>query len=149
MDMVDEDRARKAAMIEEFFRLSSAKDFEGFLALCTDDIHMSIPYQLPGFPDHADGKDEIRATRTAVDRYERYAMWASKIEPMLDPDRFLVESKGDMVVRATGRPYRNDYVNVFRFRDGKIAEWVSYHDPLRQMVAFGLTELPVPSVTSG
>ncbi|MFG1793766.1 nuclear transport factor 2 family protein [Nocardia sp. NPDC049149] len=143
--MADDDREQKMATIEKFYQLSSVKDFEGFLALCTDDVHMSIPYQLPGFPSSADGKDQIRQTSSAVDRYQPYAMWATKIEPMLDPDSFLVESKGDMVVEATGRPYRNDYLNIFRFRDGKICEWVSYHDPVRQLVAFGYTEVPVPA----
>jgi uncharacterized protein len=145
MEMAHDDRDRKTAMLEEFFRFASAKDFDGLLALCTDDVHMSIPYQLPGFPNSTDGKDQLRQTRASVDRYNPYAMWATKIEPMLDPDSFLVESKGDMVVEATGRPYRNDYINVFRFRDGKISEWVSYHDPIRQLVAFGYTELPVPA----
>ncbi|WP_167837580.1 nuclear transport factor 2 family protein [Nocardia altamirensis] len=143
--MAHDDRAQKMATIEKFYQLTSVKDFEGFLALCTDDVHMSIPYQLPGFPNSADGKDQIRQTSSAVDRYERYAMWVTKIEPLLDSDSFLVETKGDMVVESTGRPYRNDYLNIFRFRDGKICEWVSYHDPVKQLVAFGYTEVPVPA----
>ncbi|WP_378742480.1 nuclear transport factor 2 family protein [Nocardia brasiliensis] len=145
MAMADEDRARKVAIIEQFFEFTSAKEFEKLFALFTDDVRMSIPYQLPGFPSHVEGMDAMRRSTAAMDRYERNINVVGKIEPMLDPDSFLVESKGDMVVQETGRPYRNDYLNVFRFRDGKIAEWVSYHDPVRQLVAFGITELPVPA----
>ncbi|MFI7000815.1 nuclear transport factor 2 family protein [Nocardia sp. NPDC050175] len=145
MDMYDEERERKIAIIGQFFELASVKDFEGFLALCTDDVRMSIPFQLPGFPNQGEGKDEIRRMTADVDRYDRYTISVVKVEPMLNPDSFLVETKGDMVVHSTGRPYRNDYLNIIRFRDGKIAEWVTYQDPVRQMVAFGFTELPVPA----
>ncbi|WP_405163793.1 nuclear transport factor 2 family protein [Nocardia sp. NBC_01499] len=145
MDMYDDERERKIAMIEQFYEFISATEYEKLYELCTDDVRMSIPYQLPGFPNHGEGKDNLRQLNGAMDKYSSTAQTVSKVEPMLNPDSFLVEVKGDMVVRETGRPYRNDYLNIFRFRDGKIAEWVSYHDPVRQLVAFGFTELPIPA----
>lgn len=143
--MNDESRARKIAMIEQFYEFISATEYEKLYDLCTDDVRMSIPYQLPGFPNHGAGKEQLRQLNGAMGRYSSTAQTVVKVEPMLNPDSFLVAVKGDMVVRDTGRPYHNDYLNIFRFRDGKIAEWVSYHDPVRQLVAFGFTELPVPA----
>lgn len=145
MDMYDDERERKIAMIGQFYEFVSTAEYEKMYELCTDDVRMSIPYQLPGFPNQGQGKDQLRQLNGAMDNYSSTAQSVVDVEPMLNPDSFLVEVKGDMVVRETGRPYRNDYLNIFRFRDGKICEWVSYHDPVRQLVAFGFTELPIPA----
>jgi ketosteroid isomerase-like protein len=33
------------------------------------------------------------------------------------------------VVARNGKTYRNRYVGIFRFRDGKICAWREYHNP--------------------
>ncbi|MFI5776009.1 nuclear transport factor 2 family protein [Nocardia sp. NPDC051570] len=133
------------ATINEYFARSSAKDFDGMLKLCTDDVEMRIPYQPPGFPNKGTGKAEVRQMSAAAERYDRVEQRVVSAEPMLDPNGWLVETKGDMVVRSTGRPYRNDYLNVVRFRDGKIAEIVTYHDSVAMLVAFDMIkDLPAP-----
>ncbi|WP_433664166.1 nuclear transport factor 2 family protein [Nocardia sp. CA-128927] len=139
--MLDTVRTQKIRIIEQFFFRISTKDLDGLLALCTEDTQMSIPYQLPGFPDYIDGADEVRQAWSALDRYEPSTIAIVNVEPMLNPDAFLVEAKGHMIVAETGRPYRNDYLNIFRFRDGKIAEWTCYRDPMRQVAAFGAEKL--------
>ncbi|WP_405162886.1 nuclear transport factor 2 family protein [Nocardia sp. NBC_01499] len=139
--MLDTGRTQKIRIIEQFFFRISTKDLDGLLALCTEDTQLSIPYQLPGFPAYIDGAGEIREAWSALDRYEPSTITVANVEPMLDPNSFLVEAKGHMVIRETGRPYRNDYLNIFRFRGGKIAEWICYRDPTRQIAAFGADKL--------
>ncbi|MFI5776336.1 nuclear transport factor 2 family protein [Nocardia sp. NPDC051570] len=138
-----EDRARMRAVIESFYERTSAKDLDSVLKLCTDDLRMRIPFDPFVSVREVVGKEAVRAVgKPALEWYDSYRQIVTGIEPMLDPDVWLVTVKGDLFVRSTGRAYRNDYLTVFRFRDGKIAEWTTYHDPIRQMVAFGATELP-------
>ncbi|MFI6212742.1 nuclear transport factor 2 family protein [Nocardia brasiliensis] len=140
---VDEDRDRMRAVIETFYDRTSAKDMTGVLDLCTDDLRMRIPFDPVVAVREVNGKEVLRGiSQQALEMYDSYRQIVTSIEPMLDPNVWLVTVKGDLVVRSTGLPYRNDYLTVFRFRDGKIAEWVTYHDPIRQLVAFGIDELP-------
>ncbi|MBF6333396.1 PhzA/PhzB family protein [Nocardia transvalensis] len=60
------------------------------------------------------------------------------MQPLLEAGRWLVQVDGDCLVEHTGKPYRNHYVVLIRMRDGKIADYVSYHNPLIMMEAFGL-----------
>jgi ketosteroid isomerase-like protein len=40
-------------------------------------------------------------------------------------------------VRATGKPYRNRYIGVFRFRGGRICAWREFHNP--EITAIAMT----------
>jgi ketosteroid isomerase-like protein len=48
---------------------------------------------------------------------------------LADPDLLIVEYQSDGLVRATGKPYRNRYIGVFRFRSGRICAWREFHNP--------------------
>lgn len=92
-------------------------DHEGFLSFCTDDIVWST---VGGETLH--GKDAVRAwMKTAY----------------LEPPRFTVRQligEGDVVVAIgeiasrdeAGKPVANAYCDVWRFRDGKMAELNAY-----------------------
>jgi ketosteroid isomerase-like protein len=129
------------ATLEDFYAAASAKDIDAVAALCTDDVEMRIPFQIPGFPSHATGKEALLQGRATMELYDSYTQWVVSMEQLLDADSWLVEARGDMLVRETGLPYRNDYHSLFRFRDGKIAQWITYHDPIRHLLAFGITDL--------
>ncbi|MFG1796461.1 nuclear transport factor 2 family protein [Nocardia sp. NPDC049149] len=142
-----EDRARMRSIIESFYEYTSAKDMDSVLELCTDDVRMRIPFDPVVSVREVTGKENLRAASQAMEGYDSYRQIVTSIEPLLDPNSWLVTVKGDLFVRSTGLPYRNDYLTLFRFRDGKIAEWTTYHDPIRQLIAFGATELPTPADT--
>lgn len=129
-------------MIEMFYERTSAKDMAGVLELCTDDVTMRIPFDPVVSVREVVGKDALLATAQVLDWYDSYQQNVTGIQPMLDPEAWLATVEGDLFVRATQLAYRNDYLTLFRFRDGKIAEWTTYHDPIRQLIAFGATELP-------
>lgn len=91
----------------------SRGDNEGFLSFCTDDIVWST---VGG--ETLRGKEAVRAWM--VDGYA-------------EPPKFTVRdlvAEGDLVVAVgeieskdeQGRPVRNAYSDVWRFRDGKMAE---------------------------
>ena len=41
----------------------------------------------------------------------------------------IAEYHSDAIVARNGNEYRNRYIAVLRFRDGKISHWREFHDP--------------------
>jgi ketosteroid isomerase-like protein len=54
-----------------------------------------------------------------------------------DPGEIVAEYKSDMVIKPHGVEYRNEYVSRFTVRDGQIARFAEYYDPIRLVVALG------------
>ena len=59
----------------------------------------------------------------------RKAYPTAELHELADPDALVVEYQSDGLVRSTGKPYRNRYIGVFRFRDGRICAWREFHNP--------------------
>ena len=53
-----------------------------------------------------------------------------KLYPMQEPNWILAEYRGEIEVLSTGRPYNNRYCGLFQLRDGKIALFREYYNPL-------------------
>ncbi len=142
MNVLDEMRRTDRTVIEEAFRRQSVKDVDGFLELFTEDLDARVPWQVPGLTGSNAGRDELRKSLAVLDLFDPFAIEIISIDPLLDSDRWLVTAKSEAVVVPTGRPYRQEYVHLLRLRDGKIAQWVTYQNPLNQIYAFDI-ELPL------
>jgi uncharacterized protein (TIGR02246 family) len=115
--MTDADKAT----LERANAAIAAGDHETFLSLCTDDTVWTFVGDTT-----ITGKDELR--RWMADAYQ-------------DPPRFDVHrmvAEGDTVVAIgeittkgdDGNDVRNEYCDVWRFRDGKMAELRAFVVPL-------------------
>jgi ketosteroid isomerase-like protein len=51
-------------------------------------------------------------------------------------------------MRATGRPYHNEYIGRFSVREGKITNFAGYLDPARCVIAIGGTVDPPAHVST-
>ena len=108
----------------------TAAEYEQLAAYVTEDLRFELPYAGPPIPDHFEG----RAVWDSMQR-QTFAMFSSFLnEPRAfyqtaDPDMLIAEYESDAVVARNGKPYRNKYVGIFRFRDGKICFWREYHNP--------------------
>lgn len=90
-----------------------AGDNEGFLAFCTDDIAWST---VGGATLH--GKQAVREWM----RREYVAPPEFTVQHLVADGDFVV-ALGDITGKdADGKPVRNAYSDVWRFRDGKMAE---------------------------
>lgn len=56
---------------------------------------------------------------------------------MLDPNWVVAEYHGELEVLATGRPYNNHYCGLFYLREGRIALFRKYYNPIVLSEAFG------------
>jgi ketosteroid isomerase-like protein len=118
-------------VIRELFARLSAQEWEDAGLLTADDVEFELAY-APDFMDMP-----VRGRAALVNLY------ASFLGPMFDgftigpteiilgaePDVAVVTYASDATVKHNGKPYRNRYVGIFRFRDGKIISWREYHNP--------------------
>jgi ketosteroid isomerase-like protein len=77
---------------------------------------------------------------SAFDPY-RYAV--AQVYELLDPEVLIAEYSSDSRLLASGALYRNQYLGIFRFRDGLVSHWREYLNP--HVVAAVLATLPGPS----
>ena len=96
-------------------------DEDGFLEELTEDVSFELP-RLEGLPldSRYDGKDGIR--KFLNDRKPALKYEAFDVQEFLSNEDTVVvlgETRGRAI--PTGKPFRHEWVQVFRFRDGKVA----------------------------
>jgi uncharacterized protein len=109
-----------------------AKDMPGFIGLFADDAVMEFPFAPPGRPGRLDGRaavhDYLIGYPDLLDVREVRDVTLHRTD---DPEVIVVEFAANGLVVATGRPYEVRYVAVLTVRDGRIAHYRDYWDPLR------------------
>jgi uncharacterized protein len=76
--------------------------------------------------------------RRVPETFDEERLQAFRIETYAsDPHELVAEYRSDMKVLATGERYRNTYVSRFSIRDGKIARFAEYCDPVPLLEALG------------
>ncbi|WP_326551292.1 nuclear transport factor 2 family protein [Micromonospora sp. NBC_01813] len=120
-----------ASVLHRGLDLMLAKDMPGFLALWHDDATAEFPFAPTGFPRRLDGIAAI--TDYLIDYPERLDI-AEFSEPTVhqstDPTVVIAEFTSTGTVVATGQPYQMPYIAVLTVRDGKIAHYRDYWDPI-------------------
>lgn len=104
---------------------------ERFSDMFAPDGVLEFPYAPEGFPARLEGRGEIAS-------HARMVSELLSIGDMLDVEalvnhegtRAMLEFHCEGLVRATGKPYRQRYVSVITLRDGRIALYRDYWNPL-------------------
>jgi ketosteroid isomerase-like protein len=133
MDDDSADPARRAANLEVFKTVQatiSAGEFARLPEYMTDDLEFDLPY-APSFmtmPMHGlDGWNQMQLMTFGL--FSSFTLTLDTVHECLDPDELVAEYHSDAVVKRNGNEYRNRYLGVLRFRDGKICFWREFHDP--------------------
>ena len=122
-----EQQARNLAAVQAAFRgVSNAAAAEQLLQY-TDDAVLELPYTTP--PTRVEGKAPALIYLTKAFEVFRLKLTITEVHRCLDPDELIVEFVSDGVVATTGKTYANQYINVFRFRDGKICFQREFFNP--------------------
>lgn len=118
-------------------RLASADDF---LDLFAEDVVFEFPYAPPGFPKRLDGRGTLAAH-------------LARFGPLLDfgelelksiyPSRDAVVFEFSCAGRGTntGVAYDQNYISVVTLREGRIARYQDYWNPLIVLAALGGSEV--------
>ena len=123
--MTTEDNKRLAA---ELFARFTASDIDGVLALMTDDV----TWRIPGKPELTPAagvydKERLRRLFKRMLAQLNDGLRMTVLGSLAEDDRVAVEveSSGDL---RNGRQYRQQYLFLITFRDGKIASVREYLD---------------------
>jgi len=124
----DERRAMNRRAMEAFMAGISEADFAALESICTPDFVAELPYSDP--PKRLEGFAAYRAAVEPMLEILRFRLVLETTHPGLDPDLLVAEYTSEGVARPTGKPYRNVYIGLFRFRDGRLCGLREFFNPL-------------------
>jgi len=131
-------RAANRALLEHVVSLYGT-DRAGELVDCYDPGWvLELPFGDP--PVRLEGAREIGAYLAPRLGTFRFTLRLTAVYECLDPDLLVVEYESEGVAIPTGRPYRNVYVALWRFRDGKVSGVKEFPNPM--VAAEALQPLP-------
>ena len=108
-------------VIERYYELANAGDWDGWCDLFTDDMVMDE--QLAG---HIEGLSTLRPMMAGMGKaYSKFQNVPKHI--LVDGDEAAVVSHIS-AANAAGEPIEAEVMNYFRLRDGKIAYMANFHD---------------------
>ena len=109
-----------------------ANDSGALLDLCADDVVFEFPFAPPGRPMRVEGKPALGDYLKALSSRVRLDGVSNlEIHETVKPDVAIIEMTMTGTVTATGAPYEQSYVSVLTVRDGLIAHYRDYWNPLR------------------
>ena len=125
-------RASNLAVVRRYIDAINAWDFDTKRALLAEDAVFEMPYAPEGFERRIVGRDNIIAfVETIPAMIDAENLHDVQLETYnSDPGEIVAEYKSDMVIKPHGVEYRNEYVSRFTVRDGQIARFAEYYDPI-------------------
>jgi ketosteroid isomerase-like protein len=108
----------------------SAGRFEDLGQSMTEDLVFELPYGPSFIPNPVEGLEawnQMQLMTFAL--FSSFRLDLVEFHDCLDPDELVAEYRSEAKVVRNGNDYRNRYIGVLRFRDGKISHWREFHDP--------------------
>lgn len=131
------------ACAQLLFEAIAQQDIRCISGLLADDVILVAPLSMRGDQQpevSLDGKGAVtdRYFARIVELFSRTALVDLDYTLSLGGTTVFAEAKGDLVVRATGAPYRNVYLFKLTVRSGKITDIREYSNPITFARALGL-----------
>ena len=128
--------------VDEFFSALSERDVSIAGAVLTEEAVETIINAMAGGTDPErvfDSKNGVLSyLQLNLDNFDHVVLVDRRAFITDDGATVFVEGKGDLIVKQTGQPYRNNYVFRFSISEGKIGEIREYANPVTYAKAFGL-----------
>jgi ketosteroid isomerase-like protein len=127
----DEIRAQTIQLATAYQTLIGRGKWDEWIDLWAEDGVLEFPFAPPGRQGVYRGKDEILAyMKAASGKMKIDGITAMRVQPALDPHGVTVELTVTGTMLKTGKPYDQKYVFFFEVRDGKLAAYREYWNPL-------------------
>lgn len=129
-----------AEVVRRYLDVMNALDIDALADLFTDDVVVRLPFAPNPVPKVTEGREAVLALYSGFPSLvSPLGFHDVRIEAMAEPGDYVAEYRSDCTMLATGRPYRNSYIARFRVRDGRLAAFAEYFDPLVFLEAMGGT----------
>jgi ketosteroid isomerase-like protein len=113
----------------------AAGDVEGLLALLADDVVVLAPFVPEPIPRRMDGRDAFGQAFGPIGQLFAEFRWTALDLHATDDPSLAMGTASSSITLVDGRPYDQEYVFAIRERDGLIAEYKEYMDPIRAHAA--------------
>ena len=125
-------------LLQQHFQTLVADNAQ-WLTLIADDLLWELAYAPSlGHPARLSGRAEVmRHVAWFLGAVEDFRFFDLQVHAFADPEGAVAEVKGEGLIKATGRTYRQDYVLFLRAASGKITFMREYFDPVRAAKALG------------
>lgn len=109
------------------FAAISSGDVDALIDLYSPDYTVELPYAEPELT--IVGRDEALGYLKEALAQLRFSLTLTEVYPSADPDLVIAEYASDGEVVATGAPYRNRYIGLWWFRDGRACRAREFFNP--------------------
>ncbi|BCY10865.1 nuclear transport factor 2 family protein [Actinoplanes sp. L3-i22] len=118
--------------VERMLAAGRESDVDTVVELMAPDGYIEWPYRPAGVPGRLQGREEIRRFLTqAAKGFIRFDEYRNvTIHETTDPEVIIVEYEAHGTVVATGAPFQQVIIAVFRVRAGLIVSYRDYINPL-------------------
>jgi ketosteroid isomerase-like protein len=124
--------------VRAVFATISDGRYEDLSRYMGEDFVFELPYGPAFLPRRFDGLatwNEMQGAMFAL--FEQFTETLDTVYETRDPATVIAEYHSDAIVKGSGAAYRNEYIGVFRIRDGRIVFWREYHNPEAVAKALG------------
>lgn len=127
------------AVVAAFFDSQQLKDLDRVLACWSTDGVMRTPYAPPPLPRIATGHSQLARTFSALFAGSEAITLGGLRVLATEESGFWVAQWSFDIRLHTGRNFSGSDIGTFRMRDGLIAEYTEYFDPVACAQAYGLS----------
>jgi uncharacterized protein len=121
--------------VEVFTKLAegvATNNGDALIDLCADDVVFEFPFAPPGRHARVEGKAAVGEYLKAVSGHVRLeGVTDLEIHETVNPELAIIEMTMTGTVTATGAPFEQSYVSFLTVRDGLVANYRDYWNPLR------------------
>jgi uncharacterized protein len=118
-------------VVERYIDIMNRLDLAAFADIVTDDVVVRLPFAPDPVPKLTEGKEAVVALYGGFpDLVSPLGFHDLRISPLAAEGEFLAEYRSDCTMLPTGKPYRNSYISTFTVREGKLAAFAEFFDPL-------------------
>ncbi len=97
----------------------------------TPDVVLEVPYTVRPEIRRVEGREAVLAVIGQLfTRISPFQLIAVEEHAAPGADWAVVEYRSEGRFVADGAPYANTYVGIYRVRDGRVAHWKEYYNPL-------------------
>ncbi|MCE3551656.1 nuclear transport factor 2 family protein [Pseudonocardia sp. RS11V-5] len=130
-------------VIERYVEIMNELDIDALGEIFADDVVVRLPFAPDPVPKVTEGKEAVLALYGGFPHLVGpLGFHDLVISPLATEGEFVAEYRSDTTMLATGQPYRNAYISTFTVRDGKLAAFAEFFDPLVFLQAQGATVAP-------
>lgn len=115
-------------VLRRVFAAFGAADVAALDHLYTEDFVLELPYAKPD-PVRVEGRAAVQEYLQRAFQVFRFQLTITDVHPLEGGD-LVAEYVSDGSVLPTGTPYANNYIGIWRFRDGRVRSAKEWYDPI-------------------